>query len=75
MFKTTLKIVFIFLIMFVIFGVGRSSKKMEIYDNCIKYHGMQTAEDAKETCEDILRGDRYAIIERSESKISEEVFK
>lgn len=79
MIKQNLKIlafiVVIVLANFIFFGVGLSMKRVEIFNNCMKYHEMLTVEDATLTCQDIMTGDRYAFIERSENKISEEVFK
>ena len=57
--------------MFVVFSTGLSIKKIEIRDNCMKYHDMLTEKDARETCSDIMTGDKYASIARGEATVPE----
>ena len=64
MIKYLLLIAVIFSISFMSYGLGRVSKKEQIYNKCMEYHAGLTKEDAKFTCENIMAGQRHAFIER-----------
>ena len=50
-------------IAFVSYGIGRVSKRDQIYGLCMQYHAGLTKFDAEFTCKNIMAGDRHAFIE------------
>lgn len=68
MLKTIKYIVIISVILFIAFasyGVGRVSKRDQIYGLCMQYHAGLTKDDADFTCRSIMAGDRHAFIEKN----------
>lgn len=67
MLKTIKYIVIILVILFIAFasyGIGRVSKRDQIYGLCMQYHAGLTKDDADFTCRSIMAGDRHAFIEK-----------
>ncbi len=64
----TIKYVSVLLIIcsiaFVFYGIGRVSKRDQIYGLCMQYHAGLTKGDADFTCKSIMAGQRHAFIER-----------
>jgi hypothetical protein len=67
MLKLAKYIILISLFLFIVFaayGLGRVSKRDQLFERCMRYHSGLTLQDAKETCQDIQAGDRWVVRER-----------
>ena len=51
-------------IIFIFYGIGRVSKRDQIYGMCMQYHAGLTQDDADFACRNIMAGKRHAFIEK-----------
>jgi len=67
MLKLAKYIILISLFLFFVFaayGLGRVSKRDQLFERCMQYHSGLLRQEAKELCEDIQAGDRWVVRER-----------